>query len=89
MVDVARLCLTEKLQCVDFFHKFRIRIGKAWVQSVALVDIDNLDSHNRCRKQVFPKKRIQIKIRAAGQVNYSIDLRFVNSAKTSLPNQFQ
>jgi hypothetical protein len=56
MIDIAGLCFTEKLKCVDFFHKFRISIGEAWVQSVTLVNIDNLDSDNRSRSQVSPKQ---------------------------------
>jgi hypothetical protein len=48
MVDVLGLVLAEDLQSVDLLEELAVRIGSAWVEGIALINIDDLDGDDGC-----------------------------------------
>ena len=48
MVDILGLILAEDLQSVDLLEELAVRIGSAWVEGIALINIDDLDGDDSC-----------------------------------------
>lgn len=53
-IDVLGFALAQDLQGVDLFEKLAVGVCIPRIDRVTLVNVDDLDGHDRCRLHVFP-----------------------------------
>ena len=68
MVDIPCIALAQNLQRIDLLHKLAVGIRQPGIQSIALVDIYNLDSYNGRRCHVLPGRGVSGRVHVTVRV---------------------